>query len=299
MAHPRPWFAFYPRDWRGDLDLQLCSIEARGLLIELMAIAHEGEPYGHLASDSIPFSDEKLRKLTSVSIQKFYKTLSELIQNKRILKAKGGALFIPRMVADEAKRVAAQEDGKKGGNPKLTQMVKGKDKGKDKGKVKGKDNPSRARPSQSESESESEEERKDNTVCPELPEDQHSGPADNDPIIAEYPCTGEVKVWSLHRSKLLEWKKCYDTIDVRVELKGAKQWVLDNPGRRKTARGMTRFLGSWLSRAANSPRKGVATSVDASDTTAAVARALEQHQQKAAQGVKDGPGATNGPEKVL
>jgi hypothetical protein len=47
-ARERPWMKFYPADWRADPMLRVCSIGARGLWIELLALMHESERYGHL-----------------------------------------------------------------------------------------------------------------------------------------------------------------------------------------------------------------------------------------------------------
>jgi len=55
--------------------------------------------------------------------------------------------------------------------------------------------------------------------------------------------------WSLPQAKLDEYRQTYPTLDVEAELRKAGQWLKDNPQRRKTARGMPRFLGQWLSRA--------------------------------------------------
>lgn len=44
----RPSFQFYPADWRKDTALQFCSLQSRGLWVEMMCIAHECEPYGYL-----------------------------------------------------------------------------------------------------------------------------------------------------------------------------------------------------------------------------------------------------------
>jgi len=54
--------------------------------------------------------------------------------------------------------------------------------------------------------------------------------------------------WELPSEKLAEYEKTFRDIDIHRELLKAAQWLLDNPGRRKTARGMPRFLSGWLSR---------------------------------------------------
>ncbi len=57
--------------------------------------------------------------------------------------------------------------------------------------------------------------------------------------------------WELPPEKLQEWQETYWPELVDRELPKALQWLRDNPVRRKTARGMTRFLGQWLSRASS------------------------------------------------
>ena len=57
--------------------------------------------------------------------------------------------------------------------------------------------------------------------------------------------------WSLTRAKCNEYRDSFPMVDVDVELRAARQWLVDNPDRRKTSRGMTSFLTSWLNRARN------------------------------------------------
>lgn len=74
-----------------------------------------------------------------------------------------------------------------------------------------------------------------------------------DPVVMEFPVDGNAKepTWQLRASKVAEWSKSFPSLDVTAQLRLARQWILDNPSRRKTAGGMPRFLGSWLSRAQN------------------------------------------------
>ena len=74
-------------------------------------------------------------------------------------------------------------------------------------------------------------------------------------VVLSFPCVGPVKEWQLRESKLSEWNESYSgAVDVLSECRKARQWLKDNPARRKTANGMPRFLGAWLSRAVNSNR---------------------------------------------
>ena len=53
--------------------------------------------------------------------------------------------------------------------------------------------------------------------------------------------------------KLAEWRATYPDVDVDGELRAACQWARDNPGRRKTRKGATAFLNSWLKRSRDGP----------------------------------------------
>lgn len=58
--------------------------------------------------------------------------------------------------------------------------------------------------------------------------------------------------WFLSLAKLTEYRKTFPELDLGREFRKASQWLRDNPKKRKTAKGMPAFLGSWLSRAQNS-----------------------------------------------
>ena len=72
-------------------------------------------------------------------------------------------------------------------------------------------------------------------------------------VFIEFSCVGDSagKAWGLPEEKLAEWRESFPGIDVAVECRKARQWLIDNPGRRKTKNGMPRFLNAWLSRAQN------------------------------------------------
>jgi hypothetical protein len=68
------------------------------------------------------------------------------------------------------------------------------------------------------------------------------------PGFQPFPVTGGSREWILPASKLTEWRAAFESLDVAAELRRARQWLVDNPSRRKTSKGMTRFCNSWLSR---------------------------------------------------
>lgn len=47
---------------------------------------------------------------------------------------------------------------------------------------------------------------------------------------------------------IAEWKKLYPAVDVKQELRNMKGWLDANPTKRKTRRGIKRFINNWLTR---------------------------------------------------
>lgn len=63
-----------------------------------------------------------------------------------------------------------------------------------------------------------------------------------------FPLRGEGQ-WGLTAGKLKELEEAFPDKNVTTEIAKAKQWLIDNPTRRKTHKGMSRFLNNWLERA--------------------------------------------------
>ena len=85
-------------------------------------------------------------------------------------------------------------------------------------------------------------------ACPE------PAPQASEPPVLVFPVVGkpgEPKTWALTRAKLAEYADSYPGVDVLLHCKAALQWCRDNPANRKTARGMGRFLSTWLSKEQN------------------------------------------------
>jgi hypothetical protein len=58
-------------------------------------------------------------------------------------------------------------------------------------------------------------------------------------------------LWRPTVSKVHEWQATFPVMDLDAQLRLAGQWLKDNPAKRKTERGMHRFLFAWLERAQN------------------------------------------------
>lgn len=74
--------------------------------------------------------------------------------------------------------------------------------------------------------------------------------------------TGET--YPVFQSDIDHWSELYQSVDVLQELRKAAGWLEGNPTRRKTKRGMPRFITNWLSHAQD--RGGVKTRAVATPT---------------------------------
>jgi hypothetical protein len=117
----RPSFQFYPGDWLRDKSLQTCSLEARGLWIQMLCLMHDNEPYGYLTigGGSAPMPPGILGALANVRpISRTPKLLAELEREWVFSRNESGVIYSRRMVKDEHIRSVRMEAGKAGGgNP--------------------------------------------------------------------------------------------------------------------------------------------------------------------------------------
>lgn len=70
-------------------------------------------------------------------------------------------------------------------------------------------------------------------------------------VVLSFPSSGEPKTWELREDMLQRLTELYPSVDVLAESKKALFWVESNPTKKKTARGMPKFLASWMERQQN------------------------------------------------
>lgn len=81
---------------------------------------------------------------------------------------------------------------------------------------------------------------------------QGSASSDASPAESETPSgvrdfpTKDGKAFAVPEQFVQELKSTYPRIDVEYQLQKARLWLIANPGRQKTSRGMTRFLNNWM-----------------------------------------------------
>lgn len=70
-------------------------------------------------------------------------------------------------------------------------------------------------------------------------------------VFCRFPTNKKDEYVEIAAEKIAEWEESYPAVDVRQEIRNARQWCIDNPQRRKTKTGMNRFINAWLSRVQN------------------------------------------------
>ena len=82
-------------------------------------------------------------------------------------------------------------------------------------------------------------------------------PKDDSPVLIKFPIVGkDVKEWGLTEKKINEYHETFPGVNIIQQAKVARQWCIDNPTRRKTFKGMSKFLFSWFSRCQNGGNRG-------------------------------------------
>lgn len=137
----RPAFQFYPADWRKDMALQSCSVAARGLWIDMMCIAHECEPYGHLTVNGKPMTAAQIGRHTGLTERECAKLINELTDAGVASINDAGIMFSRRMVRDEEARETRAEVGRANGAKGAEHGKKGADYGGLGGRPKKATNP--------------------------------------------------------------------------------------------------------------------------------------------------------------
>lgn len=72
-----------------------------------------------------------------------------------------------------------------------------------------------------------------------------------EPVIIEIPTNRNGEYYPVTQKMMDEWQELYPNVNVPQELKNMKGWSMANPTKRKTVKGMPRFINSWLSREQN------------------------------------------------
>lgn len=125
----RPAFQWYPGDWQRDTALRACSLEARGLWMEMLNLMHDGEPYGHLTAGTVALSVDDLARMVGITAKRCAALLAELESRQVFSRNAAQVIYSRRMVKDEHNRMVRAKGGKESlNNPNVPRP---KDGGKD------------------------------------------------------------------------------------------------------------------------------------------------------------------------
>ena len=189
-----PYLKLFCSDWRGDPRLRMCSLAARGLWIDLITYAHEGEPYGHLTIDGKVPDLPGIAALVARPLKEVKAAIAELEERNVFSRADNGAVFSRRMVRDKAKADRDRVNGRTGGNPNL-------------------------KPSDNEGVN-----PQDKLITNTSSRDQKEKKEDA-PDGASSKYFFESGVIRLSEKDFRKWKEAFSNLDLRAELIGLTQWA--------------------------------------------------------------------------
>lgn len=99
-----PWLKFYPSDWQADERLGMCSLAARGLWMEMLALMHKAYPYGHLLVYGKAPTDTQLASLARCPQDQIPSLLDELESAGVFSRTRTGLIYSRRLTRDEKRR---------------------------------------------------------------------------------------------------------------------------------------------------------------------------------------------------
>lgn len=86
---------------------------------------------------------------------------------------------------------------------------------------------------------------KENIICPEP---EKSAPTPSGILLP----LNDKSFYDVPQDKITLWRETYPAVDVEQELRRMVAWLDSNPTKRKTRRGIERFINSWLARTQDS-----------------------------------------------
>jgi hypothetical protein len=137
------WSKFFWQDWETDHAVRLCSFAAQGLWMRMLCIAAAHDPIGYVAVAGKGLDETGLALLTGRPGSEIASLLGELDQHGVFSRDRQGRIYSRRMIRDARKAATARNNGKKGGNPTLSNGSENPT--SDKGNGKGGDKPHKPR----------------------------------------------------------------------------------------------------------------------------------------------------------
>jgi hypothetical protein len=112
----RPWFKWYPSDWRGEPSLRMVSRSARSVWLDMLGLMHESTLIGYLLLNGKKPSPEQLARVLGDDIRDLVPWLEELAAAGVYSETEDGIIYSRRMVRDHERAEKGREDvGRRGG----------------------------------------------------------------------------------------------------------------------------------------------------------------------------------------
>lgn len=115
-----PFLKFYTSDWRSDPRLRMCSAGSRGAWIEMICLMHEATPYGHLLIHGQTPNEAQLASLTGIPAAELNDYVAELERLAVFSRTREGVIYSRKLVRMASRAATARKNGRKGGNPTLS-----------------------------------------------------------------------------------------------------------------------------------------------------------------------------------
>lgn len=116
-----PWIKFYVNDWLAVEAVRACSIESRGLWIDMLALMAKSENHGQLLIGGKPASADQLARIVGISAQKTTELMDELYA-AGVFSFDKDVIISRRMVKDERKRKSSNDRVLRWRNSNVTEM---------------------------------------------------------------------------------------------------------------------------------------------------------------------------------
>jgi len=111
--------------WLGNRNIRVLSPEAKGVVVDIMCLMMEGDPYGRLYIGGIRYDSSTLSKILSIPEKQMLEIINEIIEVGKDIKIDpGGCMYSQYMIRDAETAEKRKQSGALGGNPVLTGKVK-------------------------------------------------------------------------------------------------------------------------------------------------------------------------------
>lgn len=266
-TNPGPALQWYPAQWLGDAAVQLMSMEARGVHHHLLMTAWKGFA---VDGDAVPCSLPEDAEVLKAICHHPTRWAEVWPQVARAWKALGGRLWNLGLCREYLRQMAKRRSSKGSADARWNRSESEKDANASRGHANA-SHPDATVPNLECSsgfrlQASATPAKKD--TCAEPLEAERSTPpavgwipyTGQDPTrrqsraVPEQVESGEPEPWSemaILETDLGPLRKAYPGVNVDTELAKARSWCLANGTKRKTVRGIPKFLNAWMERAQN------------------------------------------------